>query len=91
MSRTVKLIISGRVQGVYFRKFTQHKAKELTITGTVKNLDDGRVEIIAQADETNLDLFIKWCHKGPIMARVDKVEIIELKIDIDQYNMFKII
>ncbi|MEI6707479.1 MAG: acylphosphatase [Methylococcales bacterium] len=77
--RRVKIIVAGRVQGVYFRYFTQNKAKELAILGSVKNLEDGRVEIIAQADHATLEDFIRWCHKGPITARVDSVEISELE------------
>lgn len=91
MSRTVKLIISGRVQGVYFRKFTRHKANELRVNGTVRNLDDGRVEIVAQADEINLEAFIQWCRKGPITARVDKVEIIEIPNETQSFNRFEIV
>jgi acylphosphatase len=76
--RRVKIVVAGRVQGVYFRYFTQKKAQELGVLGSVKNLDDGRVEIIAEADHATLDDFIHWCHKGPITARVDKLEISEL-------------
>ena len=81
--RRVKILVSGRVQGVYFRAFTQNKAKHLSILGCVKNLPDGRVEIIAEADHITLEKFISWCHKGPITARVDQVEIIELERDIE--------
>ena len=80
--RRVKVIISGRVQGVYFRYFTVRKAKELGVVGSVRNLDDGRVEAIAQADEAVLKKFIAWCHKGPATARVDKVELSELGVDV---------
>jgi len=77
--RKVKILVSGRVQGVYFRLFTQNKAKHFTIKGSVKNLPDGRVEIIAEAGSMAIEKFIKWCHKGPITARVDHVEITELQ------------
>lgn len=77
--RRVKIVVAGRVQGVYFRYFTENKAKELDIFGSVRNLDDGRVEVIAEADSASLEKFIRWCHKGPITARVDKVEISELE------------
>lgn len=80
--RRVKLIISGRVQGVYFRYFTVRKAKELGVVGSVRNLDDGRVEAIAQADDAVLKKFIAWCHQGPVTARVDKVEQSELGVDV---------
>ncbi len=81
MMRRVKILVSGRVQGVYFRVFTQNKAKHFAVKGSVKNLPDGRVEIIAEAEHITIDKFIKWCHKGPITARVDHVDIIELEAD----------
>ncbi len=77
--RKVKILVSGRVQGVYFRLFTQNKAKHFAIKGSVKNLPDGRVEIIAEAGNMAIEKFIRWCHKGPITARVDHVEITELQ------------
>lgn len=79
--RRVKIIVAGRVQGVYFRYFTQKEAEKLGMVGNVRNLDDGRVEIIAEADNDVLEKFIRWCHKGPITARVDEVEISELARD----------
>jgi len=80
MIRRVRLLVSGRVQGVYFRMFTQKKAKHLDIKGCVRNLADGRVEIIAEADNSGIEELIKWCYKGPITARVDHVDIIELEL-----------
>lgn len=79
--RKVKILVSGRVQGVYFRLFTQNKAKHFAIKGSVQNLSDGRVEIIAEAGSVAIEKFIKWCHKGPITARVDHVEVTELQPD----------
>jgi len=79
VTRSIRLLVSGRVQGVYFRVFTQKKARQLDIKGCVKNLPDGRVEIMAQADNNALEPFIKWCQKGPITARVDHVEMLELE------------
>lgn len=89
MMRTVKILVAGHVQGVYFRAFTQNKAKHLSVNGCVKNLPDGRVEIIAQADDMTVEKFIQWCHKGPATAKVDHVEIIELEVDHD-YTSFTI-
>jgi len=79
--RKVKILVSGRVQGVYFRLFTQNKAKHFAIKGSAKNLPDGRVEIIAEAGSMAIEKFIKWCHKGPVTARVDHVEVTELQPD----------
>jgi acylphosphatase len=91
MIRTVKIRISGRVQGVYFRRFTKNKAQDLGIKGTVKNMEDGRVEVIAQAEVNILEPFIRWCHKGPITARVDKVELIEMQANRKEFNSFEVI
>lgn len=92
MSRTVKILVSGRVQGVFFRQSTKNKAAEFGITGTVRNLEDGRVEVVAQAGETKkLEPFIGWCRKGPITARVDHVELIEMQANENEYQAFKII
>ena len=85
----VKLLISGRVQGVYFRLFAQKKAKQLGINGYAKNLVDGRVEIMAQADNSSIESFIKWSNKGPITARVDEVEVSEWPIE-EQFTTFEI-
>ncbi|MDD5276573.1 MAG: acylphosphatase [Methylovulum sp.] len=79
--RRVKVLVSGRVQGVYFRVFTQNKAKHFAIKGSVRNLPDGRVEIIAEAEHLMIEKFIKWCHKGPVTARVDQLEISDLSSD----------
>ena len=81
MIRKVKILVTGRVQGVYFRMFTQNKAKQFGIKGHARNLSDGRVEIIAEADQICIENFIKWCHKGPVTARVDHIEITELEAD----------
>ncbi|MGJ0486046.1 MAG: acylphosphatase [Methylomicrobium sp.] len=88
--RRVKIVVSGRVQGVYFRLFTQNKAKHLAIHGTVKNLPDGRVEIYAEADPLMIDKFIKWCRKGPVTARVDNIEVTEFEPEFS-YKSFDII
>lgn len=67
--------ISGRVQGVAFRFFAQHVANQLGITGWVRNLYDGRVEVVAEGDREKLELFLAELKKGPRMARVEKVDL----------------
>lgn len=67
--KTVHLLIGGRVQGVGFRYFVHQKAKELGITGWVKNTPDGRVEIEASGnDDSQLSTFIDWMKIGPARA-----------------------
>ena len=67
--------ISGKVQGVFFRKSTQEKARELNLTGWVKNLEDGRVQIWAQGEEDNLKKLKEWTHSGPDRANVEHVKV----------------
>ena len=69
----VSLLISGRVQGVFFRLKTKEEAGKLGLTGWVKNNGDGSVEILAEGDKDKLDELIDWCKKGPQHAQVDKV------------------
>lgn len=65
------------MQGVYYRASTESRARELGLTGWVRNLPDGRVEVIASGAEAALDEFEKWLWRGPEKARVESVEVRE--------------
>ena len=67
--------VSGRVQGVSFRYFTQDVAVKSELTGWVCNLPDGRVEFIAEGPKGLLDDFIKAVNRGPVSARVTKIDL----------------
>ncbi|MCV6638554.1 acylphosphatase [Candidatus Albibeggiatoa sp. nov. NOAA] len=67
-------LITGRVQGVSFRYYTRHKAVELGLTGWVRNLTDGRVEVTACGDASAMAQFQKWLTQGPTLARVSDIE-----------------
>ena len=71
------LIISGRVQGVFFRSSTQDKAASLGLSGWVRNTSDGNVEAVFEGEEAVVEEMISWCHKGPSPASVDNVKISE--------------
>lgn len=71
----IHAFISGLVQGVNFRYYTQKKAKELKITGWVRNLKDGRVEVVAEGDKYAIEEFIRFLKVGPPLARVLSCEI----------------
>ena len=71
----VHMKISGMVQGVFFRANTKRQAQALGIYGWVRNLTDGRVEIVAQGPREALAELIRWCQEGPSTARVDRVDI----------------
>jgi acylphosphatase len=66
--------VSGRVQGVGFRYSAERQAHCLGLTGWVRNLPDGDVEAVAEAEETSLRRFLDWCGHGPPSARVTRVE-----------------
>ena len=70
----VRIIISGRVQGVFFRRAAAEQARLLGITGWVRNLPDGAVELVGEGKRRNLELMLAWAHTGPPYARVDAAQ-----------------
>lgn len=77
-TKTIYLIIAGRVQGVGFRYFALHKAQELTIFGWIRNIPDGKVEIEAEGDPQNLETFVDWMKTGPARAVIGSVSVSEI-------------
>jgi acylphosphatase len=75
--RTVRYVISGRVQGVGFRYFVQSVASRESLAGWVRNLDDGRVETAAAGDADAIERFERAIRQGPAGARVDHVAVDE--------------
>jgi len=73
MSECLHIIVKGRVQGVYFRAYTQKQAVKLNVSGFVRNLADGSVEIVASGHREDLQKLVAWCHKGPVLAKVSEV------------------
>ncbi len=66
----VKVSVSGLVQGVGFRYWTEHKARSLDLTGYVSNMPDGSVEALFEGDRENLNQMLEYLHQGPPAARV---------------------
>lgn len=75
MQKSIHILLSGHVQGVYFRASARDRALELDLRGIVRNLRDGRVEIVAQGSESSLERFLEWCWQGPAHAQVDDLQI----------------
>ncbi len=69
-----RFLVSGRVQGVFFRAATQAQAQALGLRGYARNLDDGRVEVVAVGDAQALERLHAWLTEGPPQARVERVE-----------------
>ena len=69
-----RFMVSGRVQGVFFRSSTRERARALGLTGHARNLADGRVEVVACGDAGALGALETWLHAGPPAARVSRVE-----------------
>ena len=72
-----RFIVSGKVQGVFFRASTRDQAQRLDVSGHAKNLDDGTVEVVACGDAANVKALERWLQSGPVAARVDSVSRLE--------------
>ena len=75
VQKRVHIFVNGRVQGVFFRQATKVIAIKNNVTGWVRNLDDGRVEILIEGDDKCVDSVIAWCDCGPANSRVDDIQI----------------
>lgn len=76
MNTRAHVLISGKVQGVFFRSSIKDIAEELGLSGWVRNLVDGRVEAVFEGNKEQVEKMLKWCQKGPEYARVAGVEVI---------------
>lgn len=86
---TRRYIVQGRVQGVGFRYFTREMADAFDITGTVRNVSDGDVEIVASGTPENLRSFKEQIELGPAGARVDRVKVEEMEEE--RFDRFSVI
>jgi acylphosphatase len=71
----VRVVVSGRVQGVFFRATTRDRAASLGLTGWVRNRRDGRVEAVFEGPIEKVSRMVAWCRRGPASARVDGAEV----------------
>ena len=88
MKQTIHCYVSGRVQGVCFRMATREQATLFGITGWVRNLPDGRVEVMACGEEEQVKQLLEWLHKGPEHAQVINLE--TKKIEPQEFENFSI-
>jgi len=77
-----RCLVSGRVQGVYFRASTQQQAKHLGVNGYAKNLPDGRVEVVAVGDTDPVNELVKWLWRGSPASHVTCVEVQDIDVPV---------
>jgi len=87
----VKLIVVGRVQGVFFRQSTRETARKLGLVGWVRNENDGSVAIEAAGAQEQIQNLIEWCHQGPPSARVAEVKVEWLASSSESEKTFEIV
>ncbi|MDD2769372.1 MAG: acylphosphatase [Methylococcus sp.] len=78
--KRVHMHVEGRVQGVWYRASAAKRAEALGLTGWVRNLPDGRVELVAEGDAAAVDALLGWCRRGPPLARVTQLEVRETSV-----------
>ena len=74
MKKSIRLYISGLVQGIFFRSFVKENAERLNIKGFVRNLEDGRVEVFIEGNFEDVVKMVELCKKGPKHSEIKKVE-----------------
>jgi acylphosphatase len=91
MEETIKAhaVISGRVQGVFFRMETQRAAQRFGVFGWVRNLRDGTVEAVFEGKKDQVDAVLDWCNKGPAHAHVTDVKV-NFEAYTGEYQSFEI-
>ncbi len=89
MKKTVRIRVTGKVQGVFYRQSTKETAKALGITGEVRNEDDGTVTVIATGTNEQIQRLADWCKIGPRKAVVESVDMDEEELK--EFSDFRIV
>ncbi len=89
MNSRVYVLVSGKVQGVFFRSSAKKRADELRLTGWVRNIEDGRVEAVFEGEQEKVDKMVEWCRKGPNYADVKDIQVISEKYT-GEFNDFSV-
>ena len=90
MKKQIQIKVTGKVQGVFYRKYAYQKATELGITGFVKNMPDDSVYIEAYGDDDVLSIFVDWCYTGSPKSKVENMKTAEMEINpgFTDFDMF---
>lgn len=76
-----RVVVQGRVQGVWFRAATEEQARALGLAGWVRNRGDGSVEAVFEGAAEAVEAALRWCRRGPPLARVERVEVCEEPVE----------
>lgn len=89
MKKSVRLYISGTVQGVFFRSFVKENAEKIGVKGFVRNLEDGRVEVFVEGEIDSVKKMIDICKKGPRHSQIKNIELKEERYQ--NFRTFKVL
>lgn len=89
MKKSVRVLITGSVQGIFFRQFIKSNADKNSVKGYVRNLEDGRVEVFIEGNPDNVDNMISICKRGPQHAQIRNVDLKDEKFQ--DFKEFKIL
>ena len=89
MKKSIRIYITGTVQGVFFRGFVKENAERHNVKGFVRNLEDGRVEVFLEGNPEEVDKMIELCKQGPKHSQIKNVEIKEEKFQ--GFRVFKVL
>ncbi len=89
MNIRMHILVSGKVQGVFFRSSAKKRADELHITGWIRNLDDGGVEAVLEGEREKVEKMVEWCRKGSSYAIVKNIQVISEEYK-GEFNDFSI-
>jgi acylphosphatase len=73
--KRARVVVSGVVQGVFFRTETRDRSRSLGVAGWIRNVPDGTVEAAFEGDDERVDSIVEWCRRGPSGASVENVEV----------------
>ena len=88
--RRVRILISGKVQGVFFRQALKVIAKKNNVFGWVKNLEDKRVEALLEGNTENINSIVEWARIGPAHSRVDNIKINDEEFK-NEFSIFEVL
>ncbi|MDJ0588382.1 MAG: acylphosphatase [Pleurocapsa sp. MO_226.B13] len=89
-TKTVRAIVSGKVQGVGFRMSTRDRARQLRVSGFVRNLSNGNVELVATGEKEKVDFLIDWAKSGPPSAQVEDLQLEVMDNNNAEFSSFEI-